>query len=76
MTVYVLMSIDRHTDPEAYIFSTFEKALAFGNKITLNYGLVEPETTSTEPGWLWFQRLSYSEEDCWWITTAEIDATD
>ena len=84
MKIYVLMIQDRHTDPEAYLYSTLEKAIGAANTYLSACDVQEnvdseDRNMSTEDlataGWLFFARYS-TEGDCVWIYAADVDSDD
>ena len=84
MTIYVVMIYDRHTNPEAHLFSTIEKALDYVHQIEIDCYYTEEEaksddavmsaTSLKEAGWLYYRTLS-PEGDCMWVLPKEIDDT-
>ena len=84
MTIYVVMSYNRHIDPEVHLFSTIEKALDYAHQIETEYYYTEEDVKSNnavmsatslkEAGWLYHRTLS-PEGDCVWVLPKEIDDT-
>ncbi len=72
MTVFVVIVEDRHTEPEAHIFSTLEKALDYAGGVADEYGYVDDDPTVV-PEWHYFRRLS-GDGDCVWVTDTELDS--
>lgn len=82
-TIYVVMVEDRHTDTEAHLFSTPEKAIAYAqgvlddNSDSAEYVDPDDARMSDEDlaaaGWLFYGCYS-SEGDCVWVTPATVDA--
>lgn len=80
--LYVVMVVDRHTDPKAHLFSTPEKAIAYAllvlevHKESMKY--VDPSDLHMSKedllsaGWLFYGCYSV-EGDCVWVTTAAVD---
>jgi len=82
MTIYVVMIRDRHTDTEAHLFSTSEKAISFAQSYLVGCGdsaqYVDPKdaTMSSKElesaGWLFYTCYS-AEGDCVWMLPKEVD---
>lgn len=82
-TIYVVMVNDRHTDTEAHLFSTPEKAIAYAQRVLDDNGgsaeAVSPEDARmsgddlTVAGWLFYGCYS-TEGDCVWVLPADVDA--
>lgn len=76
MKVYVAMVFDRHADPEPYVFSTAEAAIAFARQEFAEC-VHSPEHIVKEPveGWLWHARYEL-EDDSAWVIEKELDRAD
>jgi hypothetical protein len=86
MNIFIAMVNDRHTEPEASLFSTYEKALAYAMAYLAevngqwNDGEngVDPDDKTmdaealTATGWLFYERYS-TEGDSIWILEAGVD---
>lgn len=72
-TVYVVMINDRHSDPEPYVFSTAERAIAYAKAKALEYAR-DPGDVEEEPidGWLYHARYSV-EDDSLWVLAKTVD---
>jgi len=70
--VYVVMIQDRHADPEPYVFSTAEAAIAYARQHALEYAS-SPDDVEEEPvdGWLYHARYS-GESDSVWVIEKEL----
>jgi hypothetical protein len=75
MIVYVAMIADRHTDPEPYVFTTAEAAIAYA-KAEAVAGAHDPSAIDEEPidGWLYYAR--YGEDSSVWVIEKTIDDPD
>ena len=82
MTIYVAMVKDRHTNPEAHLFSTADKAIAFARDYldgfggSMQYVDADDATMSaddlSEAGWLFYACYS-TVGDCIWVLPREVD---
>ena len=81
-TIYVTMIHDRHTDTEAYLFSTPEKAIAFAQSVlddnSESAAFVDPEDATLSPeelasSGLLFQGTYSTEGDCVWVLPRIVD---
>jgi hypothetical protein len=74
MTIYLSMIKDRHTDPEAFPFSTAEKAIEFARAKAKEYALSPEdfEEHQTPQGWLYYATYS-CESDSVWVLEKELD---
>lgn len=74
MKLYVAMIRDRHSDPDAYVFSTPEAAVEYAKTCVQEYAR-HPESIEEEPieGWLYHARYS-SEGDAVWVLEKTLDA--
>lgn len=76
LTLYVAMICDRHTDPEPYVFTTKEAAIAYARAEAL--GLVHedhPEDfdeSEMPEGWLYHATYS-GEGDSVWVIEKKLD---
>jgi hypothetical protein len=68
-TVYVVMVNDRHRDPEPYVFSTEEEALAYARETARDW-LVE--YLGGHDGWLYYAQHP-SENDNVWVVAKSLD---
>lgn len=72
--LYVAMICDRHTDPEPYVFSTAEAAIAYARDKATEYArdpddLDEPQVPD---GWLYYATYS-GEDDSVWVIEKVLD---
>ena len=72
MELYIVMVADRHTDDEAYPFSTLEAALAFARRTAEAWLVEDPEPPA---GWLYFAEHK-TETDSVWIVRKYVDEPD
>lgn len=82
-TIYVAIVNDRHTDTEAHLFSTADRAIAFAKEYlegcgeSAQYVDAEDATMTDESleaaGWLFYTCYS-TEGDCIWVMPREVDA--
>jgi len=82
MTIYVAMVKDRHADPEAHLFSTADRAIAFAREYLEGCGdykrYVDPDDATMSAadlataGWLFYACYS-TEGDCIWVLPREVD---
>jgi hypothetical protein len=65
-TVYVAMICDRHADPEPYVFTDAETAIAYAKREATE-GARTPENIVEEPiqGWLYYARYSPEGDSVW-----------
>ena len=73
--VYVVMIQDRHVDPEPFVFSTAEAAIAYARQQALVCAS-SPDEIEEQPigGWLYYARYS-GEGDSVWVVEKRLDAT-
>jgi hypothetical protein len=72
MKVYMLMIEDRHTDPDAQVFTTPAKAVAAAEAYLVDIDRPDVEVEENPPGdWLFYARYSV-EGDCVWIVEREL----
>lgn len=82
MNVYIAMVSDRHTEPEARVFSTSEKAIAFASSIIeenrASADKVDPKDAvglndiMRAAGWIFYACYS-TEGDAVWVVKSELD---
>jgi hypothetical protein len=74
MIVFVTMVNDRHSDPEPFVFSTPEAAIAYAEQAMREYA-THPESIEVQPtprGWLFYGTYS-NEDDGVWVLEKTID---
>ena len=77
MKLYVAMICDRHADPEPFVFSTAEAAMAYARALAEEGAhnpadLDEPEVPD---GWLYYATYS-GEDDSVWVLEKTLDEPD
>jgi len=72
MELYVVMVNDRHTDTDAYVFSTQEAALDFARHTAQDWLVEDPEPPT---GWLYYAEHP-TEEDSIWVERKFLDEPD
>lgn len=80
MTIYVVMIEDWHTDPEAHLFSTPERAIAYAQSVLEDnneYAAYVEDARMTDEdlraaGWLFYGCYS-TEGNCVWVLPREVD---
>lgn len=80
--IYVTMVKDRHSDPEPYLFSSAELAIAYAEQVLAENAddiqFVDPADRSMSPedleraGWLFYGCYS-PEGDCVWVVAKELN---
>ena len=73
MSLYVAMICDRHTDPEPYLFSTAESAIAYARDTARAYARRPDDYEEQDPpeGWLFYATYSV-EGDSVWVLEKEV----
>ena len=67
------MICDRHADPEPYVFSTAEAAIAYASACALAYAHSPEQVEETSVnGWLYYAKYSV-EDDSVWVVEKEMD---
>lgn len=75
MKVYVAMVEDRHTDTEAFVFSTLEAAIEFARRTAQETASDPEDIEERPPGARWLFNIHYScESDRVRVVEKEIDA--
>ena len=69
MDLYVVMVNDRHTDPEPWLFSSEDVAMAYARRVARDW-LVEQ--VGGADGWL-FHAQHPTEGDAIWVTRKTVD---
>ena len=73
MTVYIVMIEDRHTDPQAYVFSTAERAIAYAKRAA-EENATDPEDIEEQAVKDWLYYAVYSVEgDSVWVIARVLD---
>ena len=75
MTVYVAMIDDRHGDPEPFLFSSPDQAIAYARAQAMEYNHHEEGFKEHDPppvGWLYYATYS-TEGDSVWVLSKTVD---
>jgi hypothetical protein len=71
MIVFVAMQNDRHTDPDAEVFTTAEAAIAYARQQAAEGGRGHGYDEQPIPGWLFYANYS-PEGDSVWVVEKEL----
>lgn len=76
LTVYVAMIADRHADPEPYVFSTPEAAIAYARSQAAEFAHDPDDIDESHLPKGWLYHATYSVEgDSVWVIEKELDGS-
>ncbi len=73
MKIYLVLIEDRHTDTQAFPFSTAEAAIAYARVVATERAREEGPREGKVTGWLYYAVYA-GDSDCVWVIEKELDS--